>query len=74
MLDESVLDVLDRLPRKHGRLGTRFAWVLPAPGAWMVAVGAGVVHRGLTIPFQGTGPVRTHNPCGAECYCLAASL
>jgi len=57
-----------------GRLGARLTWVLPVLGAWMVGVGAGVVHRGLTIPFQGTGPVRTHNPCGAECYCLAASL
>jgi hypothetical protein len=33
-----------------GRLGARFAWVLPALGAWMVPVAAGVVHRGLTIP------------------------
>jgi hypothetical protein len=33
-----------------GRLVARFAWVLPALGAWMVPVAAGVVHRGLTIP------------------------
>jgi hypothetical protein len=33
-----------------GRLGARFGWVFPALAAWMVPVGAGVVHRGLTIP------------------------
>ena len=34
-----------------GRLGARFAWVFPALGIWLVPVAAGVVHRGLTIPF-----------------------
>jgi hypothetical protein len=28
----------------------RFAWALPALGAWMVPVAAGVVRRGPTIP------------------------
>jgi hypothetical protein len=35
-----------------GRFGARFAWVFPVLAAWMVPVGAGVVHRGLTIPFR----------------------
>jgi hypothetical protein len=59
---EYLIAVVILLSVPAGRLGARFAWVLPTLGAWMVAVGAGVVHRGLTIPFRGIGPARTHNP------------
>jgi hypothetical protein len=41
---EYLIAVVILLSVPAGRLGARFAWVLPALGAWMVAVGAGVVN------------------------------
>jgi hypothetical protein len=51
-IDVYLVAVVILLSVPAGRLGARFAWVLPALGAWMVPLAAGVVHRGLTIPFQ----------------------
>jgi hypothetical protein len=51
-LEVYLVAVVILLSVPAGRLGARFGWVLPALGAWMVPLTAGVVHRGLTIPFQ----------------------
>ena len=45
-----LLAVVVLLSVPAGRLGARFAWVLPTLGIWMIPAVAGVVHRGVTIP------------------------
>jgi hypothetical protein len=48
-----------------GRLGGRFAWILPLAAVWVTAAVAGVVHRRLTISFSRRPPVSRRHPAAA---------
>lgn len=57
-----LMAVIVLLSVPAGRLGARFAWILPLLAVWGTAAVAGVVHRRLTISFSRHSPASRRGP------------